>query len=225
MKVKPTKFKGVFKIDERLATINLVPGFRSANEELVRVGDKEYRIWDPYTSKPSAAIKKGISVFPLERGQRVLYLGFASGKTASYFSDLIGREGLLFGVEISERVLREAFPMVEKRGNLIPVLGDARKPTSYKPLILGKVDFLYEDVASEDQIRILIENAKFFLKPGGYAAIAIKSQSISSTRPSSEVYSQCLEELRKHFKILDKVELDPFEKLHLFVVLRRQLGR
>jgi fibrillarin-like rRNA methylase len=33
-------------------------------------------------------------------------------------------------------------------------------------------------------------------------------------------YQRFLEELEKHFKILDKVELDPYEKYHLFVVLQ-----
>jgi len=50
--------------------------------------------------------------------------------------------------------------------------------------------------------------------------IAIKSQSIDSVKPSKEVYEECLKEFRKHFEILDEVELDPYEKNHLFVVMK-----
>ena len=50
--------------------------------------------------------------------------------------------------------------------------------------------------------------------------IAIKSQSIDVTRSPKDVYKECLQELEKHFDILDKVELDPYEKYHLFVVMK-----
>ena len=54
----------------------------------------------------------------------------------------------------------------------------------------------------------------------GHAIIAIKSQSIDVTKPPRQVYKECLQELEKHFEILDKVELDPYEKYHLFVVMK-----
>jgi len=221
VKVKPIKgFMGVYHIGKKLATLNLVPGFRSANEKLIKIGGREFRIWDPYTSKPAAAIKKGLKIFPLRRNQRILYLGFASGKTASFFSDIIGKNGLIYGVEVSGRILREAFPMIEKRGNIIPILADARKPEEYKDLILEKVDLVYEDIADPDQIKILSLNSREFLVKGGFAMIAIKSQSIDVTKRPKEVYKECIEELEKEFSILDKVELDPYEKHHLFLVLR-----
>jgi fibrillarin-like pre-rRNA processing protein len=220
MKVEKTRFDGIFKIDGKIATINLIPGYKSFNEELVKIDNTEYRIWDPYTSKPSAAIKKKIKVFPLKNGMKVLYLGLAEAKTASFFSDIVGRNGIIYGVEISERSLREAIPVCEKRGNIVPILGDARKPEIYENFILEKVDCLYEDVASPDQVQILIRNAQKFLKKNSYAMIAIKSQSINVLLSPKEVYKECLKELEKYFEILDKVELDPYEKMHLFVVMR-----
>jgi fibrillarin-like pre-rRNA processing protein len=214
------KFEGIFKIDGKLATNNLVPGFKSSNEELVRIKNIEYRIWDPFTSKPSAAIKKGLKKFPIKKGMKILYLGFAEGKTASFFSDIIGKDGIIFGVEISERSLRDSIVMCERRGNIIPILADSRMPELYENVILQKVDFLYEDVASPDQTQILIRNAEKFLRQHGLAIIAIKSQSIDSVKPPKEVYKKCLEELEGHFDILDKVELDPYQKNHLFVVMK-----
>ena len=220
MKVRPFKFEGIYKIDGKIATVNLIPGYRSANEELVKLGKVEYRIWDPWTSKPCAAFKKGLKHFPLKRGSKVLYLGFASGKTGSFFSDIVGKSGIIYAVEISGRVLREAIPMAEKRGNIVPILADARKVESYEYLVPEKVDLVYEDIADPDQIKILFWNCEKFLRKEGYAMIAIKSQSIDVTKPPREVYRNCLGELKKKFEIIDKVELDPFEKAHLFVVLR-----
>ena len=221
MKVKPhEKFEGIFLIDSKLATINLVPRKKVYGEILVTIKNVEYRIWDFWRSKPAAAIKKRLKEFVLKKGMKILYLGIASGTTASHFSDIIGSDGIIYGVDIAERVLRELILHAEERGNIITILADARKPEDYEKIILEKVDLIYEDVASPDQIQILIRNCKKFLKFNGWAMIAIKSQSIDVVKPPKQVYRECLEELRKHFEIVDKVELDPYEKAHLFVVLK-----
>lgn len=210
----------VEKINGKIATENLVPGEKVYGEELIKKGKKEYRVWDIFRSKPAAALKNKLKKFPLEKGMKILYLGIASGTTASHFSDIIGKDGIIYGVDIAERVLRELISHAEKRGNIIPILADSRKPEDYENQILEKVDLVYEDVADPDQIEILIRNCEKFLKQNGFAMIAIKSQSIDVTKDPKQVYKIALEKLEKHFEILDKVELDPYEKHHLFVVMK-----
>jgi fibrillarin-like pre-rRNA processing protein len=221
MLMKPKeKFEGVFSIDKKLATVNLTPGKRVYGEELVKVSGKEYRIWDHYRSKPAAAIKKGLKKFPVKEGMKILYLGIASGTTASHFSDIVGKSGIIYGVDIANRVMRGLVNVAEQRGNIIPILSDARLTENYEDVILEKVNLVYEDVASPDQIEIMIRNAQKFLKPKGLAMIAIKSQSIDVTKSPREIYKVCLKELEKRFEIIDKVELDPYEKSHMFVVMK-----
>lgn len=219
---KKSDLQKVFWIQGRPATVNLIPSEKVYGEDLIRRNDIEYRIWNHTRSKPAAALKNGLKSFPLEEGMKVLYLGIASGTTASHFSDIVGRNGIIYGVDISERVLRQIIPLAEKRGNIAPILGDSRKPEEYEGLILEKVDLVFEDVASDDQIPILIRNCDKFLRLGGYAIIAIKSQSIDVIKKPKEVYREALAELEKHFEILEKVELDPYEKHHMFVVMRKK---
>jgi len=57
------------------------------------------------------------------------------------------------------------------------------------------------------------------LKSNGNSIISIKSQSINSIKPPKEVYRESLEKLKKYFEIIDKVELDPYEGAHLFVIM------
>lgn len=220
MRIKKSKFSGIYLINSKIATSNLTPAHHVYGEELIKREGKEYRVWDYYRSKPAAAIKRGLKTFPISAGMKILYLGIASGTTASHFSDILGKRGLIYGVDVSQRVLRDAIRMAELRNNIIPILADARKPKDYENIVIEKVDLVYEDVASPDQIQILIRNAERFLKSGSWAMIAIKSQSIDVTKKPPEVYKICLSELKKHFKILEKVELDPYEKAHLFVVMK-----
>lgn len=213
-------FDGVYSTNGKLATKNLVPGKRVYDEKLISKKGTEYRTWDKYRSKPAAALKKGISKFPIKSGKTVLYLGAASGTTVSHFSDIVQGDGVIYAVEFSERVLRDLVPHAQTRGNIVTILADARKPDEYSDKIFGKVDVIFEDVASKDQIAILIRNAERFLKPDGYAMIAIKSQSIDVTKNPDEIYKKCLIQLKKHFDIIDKVKLDPYEKMHMFLVMR-----
>jgi fibrillarin-like pre-rRNA processing protein len=193
---------------------------RVYGEKLVRVGEEEYRIWDVYRSKLAAAIKKGLREMPIKDGSRVLYLGAASGTTASHVSDIVGKEGLVYCVEFAPRAMRDLISVCERRENMVPLLADARKPETYKEV--GKVDVIYEDVAQPDQAQILIKNANLFLKKGGYAMLAVKSQSIDITEEPKRVYEQVESELKPHFEILEKYELAPFDKAHLFILLRKK---
>lgn len=216
------KFEGVFSDRGKFFTRNLVPGEKVYGEDLIMERGVEYRGWDYTRSKPAAGLKNGLVNFPIKSGSKVLYLGVASGTTASHFSDIIGESGIIYGVDIANRVLRDLVPVAEVRGNIAPILSDTRKPEEYSSLVLEKVDIVFEDVASDDQIPILIRNCDMFLKQGGHAMIAIKSQSIDVTKDPRQVYKESLEELKKHFEILEKVELDPYEKHHLLVVMRKR---
>lgn len=213
-------FPGVWRQDKLLLTRNLVPGFRSYTEQLIQVKGTEYRVWDPRRSKAAAAIVRGLRGFPLMPGQKILYLGAAQGYTPSFFSDILGPDGVVYAVEISERAIRDLNPVAEKRGNIVPVLADARKPQDYS--WIEPCDIVYQDVATPDQSEILIRNCRRFLKPGGTAMIAIKSRSIDVTRSPQEIYKQELVKLSQAFRVLEKPELDPFEKDHMFAVLKLQ---
>lgn len=213
-------FTGVWKDGKHLFTKNLLPGDKTYSKMLVGTRDGEMREWNPFRSKPAAAIANGLKTFPLPDKAKVLYLGIASGQTSTFFSDIIGSEGIIYGVEISERCVRDLNPVAEKRGNIVPIVGDARKPEEYG--WIEKVDVVFEDVASDDQSAIMIRNCERFLKANGFAMIAIKARSIDVVRNPEEIYAQELKKLEKHFEVIDKVRLDPFEKDHMFLVMKRK---
>ena len=212
-------FTSVWKKGNLILTENLAPGSKVYREQLIKEKKIEYRAWNPYRSKPAAAIAKGLKTFPLKPGMKVLYLGIASGTTASHFSDIVGKDGVIYGVEISERSIRDLNPVAEKRGNIVPILANAKRPEDYS--WIEPVDLVFQDVATDDQSEILIRNCERFLRPKGFAIISIKARSIDVTKPPREIYRQEIAKLQKHFKILEKIELDPYEKDHMLVVMKR----
>ncbi len=213
-------FANVIKIDSKLATKNLVPGTRVYDEDLINVDGVEYRSWNPYRSKLSAAIMKGLKNLEIIPKSKVLYLGAATGTTSSHVSDIVEESGVVYAIELSERNLRELIKVCEKRSNMIPFLNDAREVEKYKDDI-GEVDVIYQDVSSPDQAEILLRNAAL-LKTGGFAYVAIKSQSISSIRRPSEVFNEFLKQVSSEFKVLEKVDISSYDKMHLFVALSKR---
>lgn len=214
------RFENIFWIDNRIATENMVPGQEVYGERLIKIKGKEYRLWDPTRSKPAAAMSKNLQQFPLKEGMKVLYIGFASGTSGSHFSDIIGKKGLIYGIEISERVLRESLPLSRKRENIVPLLADARMPEDYS--WIEQVDLIYADIAVREQSEVLIRNARMFLKPGGFAMIAIKARSIDVTERPQIVYKNERKKLEEFFNVMDFVELHPYERDHGFFVLRKK---
>jgi len=203
----------------RLATKNLSPGRSVYGEELVKFRRKEYRLWDAYRSKLAAAILKGINEVPIVPGGKVLYLGAASGTTASHVSDIVGEQGLVFCVEFAQRTMRELIEHVcSVRSNMSPILADARHPNEYRS------DTIYCDIAQPEQARILADNADLFLKESGSAMIAVKSRSVDVTMSPASVFSQEKRTLtQRGFGITDTVRLEPYEKDHAMFVAKKQV--
>ena len=210
-------FPGVYDKDGTLLTINLIPGKRVYNERLLRIQGKEYRSWNPYRSKLAAAIKKGLKTFPFSKSAKILYLGASTGTTLSHLSDIM-IDGEIYAVEIAPQAARMLVENTEGRENVIPIHGDARKYREYEEA--GKVEVIYQDVAQPDQDDILIDNAKMFLNKGGITMICIKSQSIDVVAEPKEVFEKVLNKLEKHFDVLEKIKIEPYDKDHLFVVLK-----
>jgi fibrillarin-like pre-rRNA processing protein len=215
-------FTGIFLIDEKIATENLMKGFRPFNDELIEHNKKQYRSFDPTRSKLAAAIVKKIKIVPLEKGQKILYLGAAQGYTVSHVASIIGDKGIIYAIEFSDRPFRELLLLSEKFKNIVPILADARKPEQYN--WIEKTDIVYCDIAQPDQTEIAIRNCKIFLKEKGYLFLSIKTRSIDVTRDSKEIAKEEINKL-KDFEIVDWKMLDPFEEGHAFVIAQFHKSR
>lgn len=205
-----------------LVTKNLIKGFKFSDERLFTIDDVEYREWIPHRSKIAAAISNGLKLLPIERGDKILYLGAAAGQTASYCSDIVGRDGAVYCVEISERVLRELMLRCASRENMLPILADASKVEEYADLV-KEVDFIFQDIAQRNQVEIFIRNCEHFLKSHGFGMIAVKARSIDVVEQPSRIFRKVEEELRTHdFEIIDYRRLEPFEKDHCVFLVKKQ---
>lgn len=178
---------------------------------------KTYRLWSPATSKLASMIMKGMKP-PLYRDSRVLYLGAASGTTVTRVAD-IADNGIVYAVEFAPRPARDLLKAVVDRENVIPVIGDARRPGKYPPFI-DSVDVVYQDVAQPNQAEIAIANADKYLQPGGMLILAIKAKSVSISESVEDVFKGELETLEKRFDIVEKLSLEPLHHDHLAVLAK-----
>ena len=209
-----------FQIDgeKKLATENLVPKNQVYNEKLVKIKGTEYRIWNPFRSKLAATIMNGLRDFPFMQKSSVLYLGVSTGTTISHISDIVGQNGIIFGVEHTSRVARDFLDRVAShRKNIIPIIQDARKPQEYFS-VFKKVDVVYVDIAQPDQTDIAINNCKMYLKSNGYLFLVIKTRSIDVTKDPKKVISNEIKKLESLFEIKQIINLQPYDKDHAIVI-------
>ncbi len=225
MSVEAEIYPGVYKLSirgqELLATENLTPGITFYNEPTYLIDGVEYRSWNPTRSKLAAAILNGVRQLPIKPGTKLLYLGIAHGTTASHVSDIIGSGGHIWGVDFVARPLRDLLDKVSThRGNISPILADARQPRSYGFLV-PKVDVVFADVAQPDQAEIAVKNARMYLGRGGWVMLTIKSRSVDVSKSPGEVYeSQVGVLIEAGFQVDEVVVLDPYEKDHAMALAR-----
>lgn len=212
--MKPAKHKGVFRRGRRLYTKNLGKGSVYGERFIGK-----YREWVSNRSKLSAAILKGIREIGIKKGDTVLYLGASSGTTASHVSDIVEKEGAVFCIDSAYRMVRDLVFVCEDRPNMYPLLENANFPERYST-IFPKVDVIYQDVAVRDQVNMLKKNADVFLKKNGYLLVAIKARSIDISKRPEEIFREVEKEFKKHYKIIDKKRLEPYEKDHMFFVMK-----
>lgn len=204
-----------------LATRNISPDYQVYEEKLIDYEGDQYRTWNPYRSKLASAILRGMENIPTKSGSKVLYLGAASGTTASHISDIAEPEGMVFCVEISSRPLRDLLVTCEKRSNMAPILADAQKTQKYQARI-EQADIIYQDVAHPEQTKIALDNIKTFLKDGGKALIALKARSIDVTKEPREIFRREMEKLEEEMEIIDSKLLDPYEEDHAMILLKQK---
>jgi fibrillarin-like pre-rRNA processing protein len=224
VEVKPHPlFSGVFQVtledrSFKIATLNLSPGKNVYGERLIKIDNVEYRLWDPFRSKLAGAILKKLKNIPIRPDSKVLYLGAASGTTASHVSDIVGNNGYVYCVEFAPRSIRDLIDNVCRfRGNMAPILADARFPSQYTSMV-ENVDVIYCDVAQPEQAKILADNSKVFLQRNGWIMLAVKSRSIDVTKEPSEVYRHEIEVLKERgFAIHEVIHLEPYDKDHVMI--------
>ena len=224
VRVEPhPEFAAVYRVtledgSQRIATQNLSLGRNVYGERLVEYDGAELRLWDPFRSKLAAVILKGLKRLPVKPGHKLLYLGAASGTTASHVSDIVGDDGSVFCIEFAPRSTRDLIDNVCRfRMNMVPILADARSPRKYATLV-EKVSVIYCDIAQPEQARVLSDNAEVFLQKDGWVMLAVKARSIDVTKEPSEIYKREIKVLQRNgFNISEVIHLEPYDKDHAMI--------
>lgn len=222
--IKPTKLQGLYEgagRQRRLYTLSIAPGKSVYGEFVYRDNGEEYREWDPESSKICSALHKGLSQLGFKPGDYVLYLGCASGTTVSHVSDIVGPKGAVYAVDMAPRVLRDMVFVAEDRPNIAPILADANDYRSLAKQVT-QADFLFQDIATKDQLGIFLQSVGMFLKSGGFAMLAVKARSIDVTKRPKDIFAQVRKELEKTLVIVDYRELDPFQKDHCLFMVKKK---
>ncbi|ELZ34463.1 fibrillarin [Halogeometricum pallidum JCM 14848] len=177
--------------------------------------EEGWRAWDAGRSKLGAMFEHGMDT-GLVGGESVLYLGAASGTTVSHVADFAGPT---YAVEFAARPVRDLIDVAEARGNLFPLLKDARTPETYTHVVESDLDCIVQDVATRGQADVAVRNRRF-LSDDGRLLAAVKARSEDVVADPEAVFEAFLEDLRDSYEVLETQRLDRFHEDHLGVVAR-----
>ncbi len=218
--MKAHKLFEIYEDRRRIYTKSILPGKVHFDERVVKDKGEEYREFDPGRSKLAATIVKGCTNMGIRKNDIVLYLGASHGYTCSFVSDIVGKEGLIFAIDPAPRVMRDLVFLSEERNNIVPIVADANHPEQYADKIC-QADVMYQDVAQRNQLEIFVKNCKLFLKKGGYGLLAVKARSINVTRKPKSIFIELRTALEKIFTVIDYKTLDPLEKDHAMIIIKK----
>ena len=209
------------KARRKLFTVNLTPGKKVYEEQLVKQGNIEYREWDPYSSKLASLILNKCQNIFMRKNNVVLYLGSSTGTTCSHVSDIVGKDGFVFAVDLAPRVMTDMLFNLESRKNIAPILESANHTDKLMERI-SVVDAIYQDIAQKNQVDIFLKNINNFLKNDGYALLAVKARSIDVTKKPKQIFKEVKEQLEKELTIVDYRILEPYQKDHAMFVVKKK---
>jgi len=209
---------GIYEKDGKYYTLNLIPGEDVYGEELIEEEGFEYREWDPERSKLCAFLEKEGSI-PIEPDMDVLYLGAGDGTTVSHISDIM-TEGRIFAVELARDPFRNLLSLSKERRNIFSIMADAGNPERYEGIV-GKVDFLYQDISQKDQTQIFLKNLRF-LKEDSIGILSVKARSVDVSKDPEEIYDEVKKDLEEQgCEVVHKRDISHRQKDHAMLVIKK----
>jgi len=218
--MKAHKLFEIYEDRRKIYTKSILSGRVHFDERTVKDKSEEYREFDPQRSKLAATIVKGCTNMGIRKNDVVLYLGASHGYTCSFVSDIVGWEGLILAIDPAPRVMRDLVFLSEERNNIVPIIADANHPEEYVDKVC-QADVIYQDIAQRNQLDIFVKNCKMFLKKGGYGLLAVKARSVDVSRRPKSIFVEIRTELEKIFTVIDYKTLDPLEKDHCMIIIKK----
>ena len=187
------------------------------DERIVKKNKNEYKIWMPYKSKLAAAIYNGLEIFPIKKDSILLYLGSEIESTASFLSDIVGENGLIYCIqEKDQSEIRNMKELADKRTNVIPLIYEIRHPKEYSSLEAKTVDIIYADIKDKNLLEILLENCKIYLRKKGFLIFVIPTSDLIELDNGNNNLGRKINGL----EIIQIINLNSYHKKHSIIIAR-----
>ena len=115
---------------------------------------------------PAGLRKRAVDRLNLRRGDRVLEVGCGTGMNFSFLRDAVGPEGSIFGVDLSEGMLRKARKLCHRQqwANFVLIEADAADYVSQELFDGALFSFSYNTMPNHRSVLLQVWNQ---LRPGG----------------------------------------------------------
>jgi len=162
-----------------------------------RIYDFISPIYEYLTRYEKLSKERGLEVADLKSGYFVFEVGFGTGQIVIESAERVGEDGMVYGIEISPKMLEKTRKRIEKHGLTKRVdlqLGDARK-LPYKKEVFDVIFNSYMlDLIDTSEISKVLMEFKRVLKPGGRLVLVNMSKGenwYSNMKFYEWIYNKC----------------------------------
>ena len=133
--------------------------------------NKISRVYDLLSERSEAPMRKaGLELLQARSGERVLEIGCGTGHTLAWRAQAVGRKGNVFGLDLSEKMLRQAKGNLARR-NLLERAQLCRGDAAQLPYADASMDGVFMSFALElfdtGEIPKVLGECRRVLRPGG----------------------------------------------------------
>ena len=168
-----------------------------------------------YGTEPNKFLKESLSEF--EMNDKILFPAEGEGRNAVFAAQL----GLnVTAFDISKEGRNKALKLAKSHNIKLNYLVGALEELNFDENSFDFIALIYAHFPANIK-SIYHRQLGKFLKKGGIAYFIIKSQSIDISKNPEIVFNNELNKIKNNFDILEKINIEPYDKKHLFVILRK----
>ena len=173
----------------------------------------QYRNWNPFYSKLSAALFNGLEVFPFKPDSKIFYSDNSSNTTLNHLLDIIDSKGTIYLQKNNSTKIKNLKNVViidQEKNNTLS--NHDRKET---------FDVIYLDITINENLQTQILNHEMTLKNSGFLIIILNSISKISDSSFRNQINNIITNYSSSLQFIQEINLSDFFKNSMMIILQK----
>ena len=173
----------------------------------------QYRNWNPFSSKLSAALFNGLEIFPFKSGSKIFYSDNSLNTTLNHLLDIIDSDGMIY-------LQKNDSTKIKNLKNVV-IIDQEKNSTLDNHDRKETFDIIYLDRTINENLQTQILNHKMNLKNLGFLIIILNSISEIDDLSFKDQVNSMITNSSSSLQFIQEINLSGFFKNCMMVILQK----